>query len=142
MKTSLPKWFPVVAFIAVLAAVLVGLWVVYQAGFKQATKLKNAEISTLNESFATARLQAAKAHADKLEKVLKQVQEKQRFAEELTNELANANAQLKAQQAQLKKGIGDAIKQDKAIGQCVPGLGPHSLQLYKHALGYSADQNG
>lgn len=98
------------------------------------------EKSRLNDGFNAQktqwdkeRLAAANQYAADLNAALKAKSAWQQKADELTRTLADKEQQHKRNIADLKKRLNDAIARD---GSTYTGLGPHSLQLWREALGY------
>lgn len=125
---------------AVIATLLAGaLWYAHHKGFQTAFGKQQAVIEQIKAEQQTAALAAEQAYAAKLAEVQKLLQVQQEKTQRVGMALAEAQSRARAQTAQNKKGIEDAIKQDKAAagGSCIDGFGAHGLRQYRQALGYA-----
>lgn len=111
----------------------------YGCGYADGKRRYQAETAKLQQDYAAQALAAEQAYAAKLAEVQKLLQAQQEKTQVVGAALAVAQSRARAQTAQNKKGIEDAIKQDKAAagGSCINGFGAHSLRQYRQALGYA-----
>ena len=129
------KYWPQALAAALLADLL---WYAHHKGFQTAFNQQQAVIEQIKAEQQAAALAAEQAYAAKLAEVQKLLQAQQEKTQAVGVALAEAQSRARAQTAQNKKGIEDAIKQDKvaAGSNCIDGLGANSLRQYTRAIGY------
>ncbi|KGT95316.1 hypothetical protein NG99_04675 [Erwinia typographi] len=145
MAVALIKWclkrlLPGVLVCAVLGG---GAWWLHhqgwQAGFAAAKSAGDMALASEKTAHADERQKASEATTAAL-LAAKRVEAAQRSrADGLAAQLNDKNHELERAQALLRLGISKAISDDNsANGSCgFNGLGPHGLQLYARALGYT-----
>lgn len=77
---------------------------------------------------------AANQYAADLKEALRQRDEQQARADELTEQLAKSASESQRRISDIKRRLNDALKRD---GSAYTGLGPDGLQLWREALGWS-----
>jgi uncharacterized protein HemX len=108
----------------------------YFSGYQSGKESVQEELATLKQQHAEQAAAAQTEYAQTLAKANEAAVAWQTRAAQADQELATANNQTRANAAETKKGINDAIAKDKADSQCIDGFGANGLQQYKHALGY------
>lgn len=129
------KWLPEIVFVLVLGAV-VGL--AYRSGFQTAYAEQQAVIEKMKADAAKKEAEAAKAHVEQLEKIQAQAVEMNRLKEDIEIRTVTMTNETNRHKAENKKGIEDAITQDRNENRAADGggLGTHSLRQYRKSLGY------
>ena len=110
----------------------------YGGGYVDGKRRYQAETVKLQQDYAAQALAAEQAYAAKLAEVQKLLQVQQEKTHAVGLAFAQAQSRARAQAEQNKKGIEDAIQQDKvaAGSNCIDGLGANSLRQYTRAIGY------
>ena len=111
----------------------------YRAGYLNRDGKAKAEMAAVAAAHQQAQLEAERAYSAKLAEVSAEKQKWHDFAQQQSAKLAETTRQLDTQTTRIKQEIANAVKNDQSSGRCYSGLGAGSLQLYKQALGYSAD---
>ena len=111
----------------------------YGGGYVDGKRRYQAETVKLQQDYAAQALASERVYSAKLAEVQKLLQAQQEKTQAVGVALAQAQSRARAQTAKNKKGIDDAIKQDKAAaaGSCIDGFGAHGLRQYRQALGYT-----
>lgn len=117
----------------VALVVAVGLYV---SGYQSGKESIQTELATLKQQHAEQAAAAQTEYAQTLAKANEAAVAWQTRAAQADQELAAANNQTRANAAETKKGINDAIAKDQAASRCTDGFGANGLQQYKRALGY------
>lgn len=125
---------------ASFALAAAGVWGAYVHGVHHERYRAEAQIAALRQEAHAAALAAEEAHTQALEASQARIRELQAKAQAQSLAIANAEAALAKRQKTIKKEIPRAIQQDSSGSPSPCGLGAHSLQLYRRALGYP-DQN-
>lgn len=131
--TALKNALPVLIALAGYAA---AVWVGYDTGYQKSQVEKNAEIAQMKLIDAEAKNSTNKLLVEQLDKANIELKAWQAKAQVTSQQLAEANQAIQRQAANTKKGIQDAIAQDKnsAGGGCIDGLGSNSVRQYNNAI--------
>ena len=121
------------------AALVLLLLLGYGSGYTDGKRRYQAQTAKLQQDYAAQALAAERAYSAKLAEVQQMLQAQQDKTQAVGAALAEAQNRARSAAAQNKKGIEDAIKQDKAAagGSCIDGFGASSLRQYRQALGYA-----
>ncbi|WP_156496306.1 hypothetical protein [Eikenella sp. NML03-A-027] len=111
----------------------------YRAGYLNRDGKAKTEMAAVAAAHQQAQLEAERAYSAKLAEVSAEKQKWHDFSQQQSAKLAETTRQLDTQTTRIKQEIANAVKNDQSSGRCYSGLGAGSLQLYKQALGYSAD---
>ena len=131
--TALKNALPVLIALAGYAA---AVWVGYDTGYQKSQVEKNAEIAQMKLIDAEAKNSTNKLLVEQLDRASNELKAWQAKAQTTSQQLAEANQAIQRQAANTKKGIQDAIAQDKnsAGGGCIDGLGSNSVRQYNNAI--------
>lgn len=129
------KWLVQLGGGLVAAVLLVGGG--YYKGYSTAKHRYQAQVVVLQQRHSAEALAAEQAYTAKLAEAAAEKQKWYDFAQNQSAKLADALRKLDTRQGRLQQEIPNAIEQDKHNGGCTAGLGAHSLQLYRQALGYA-----
>lgn len=133
MATNWIKYLrPTVTALALVAA----LSATYMRGFQTAHTEQQVIIEKMRTDAAQAAAEAEKAYAAKLEENARLAKEVNRIRRNTETRAVMMAASAEKRKTENKQGIENAITQDKNSGSGDCGLGTHSLQQYRRALGY------
>ena len=115
-----------------------GFLLSYYLGYDSGQLKKQLEIDLLELKHEQLKSQANTQFALQLQAAQTELKSWQAKATQTSQALAEANQTIQRQAIETRKGIQDAITQDKkyAGSDCIDGLGVNGLRQYSQALGY------
>ena len=116
---------------------------IYRQGVDAGKSEQLIEQQSIVADYKDKVLKSEQAYSALLVQSQQEAKEREAFNQSQSIMLAKSNQARDAYAAQLRKDVGNAVKQDNQTGvadaNCVGGLGLNSLRLYKNALGYNGD---
>ena len=113
------------------------IFLAYIMGFSSGINKQRSEIDKVRLEHSDAKNKANELLAQELAESKNLLLAEQKKATLIGQELATSKQIIQQKAAEQKKGIKDAIIEDKAGNQCIDGFGINGLQQYKQALGYA-----
>jgi len=143
VKWLLTRLLPGVVLCAALAGA--GWWLHstgYDSGHKDAKADGDTALAKEKQAHADERQQLAQAGQQALLQARDDERQQRERADQLARQLADKEFELTQTNRLLQLGINKAVSDDNQTSGCgYNGLGPHSLQLYTKALGYTGGGN-
>ena len=133
------SFFGLISTRAAIFSVLLGIS--FTTGYYLAKTLSDIKVIRLEQQWTEQQLLAERDYQEKLARAQELRDRWQQRANELDTQLIAQAQAAERTESTLRQEIRNAVAQDKADDNCRTGIGDHSLQLYRAALGYENGGN-